>query len=330
MSTQNDHIDFDLIAKYLAGEAAASEVQDLEKRMEADADFQKEVHAMRSLWDAAGDAVIEVDAEAGWEKVSSSIGAEVLSIDRPSRANRSWLLAVAAAVVLAVAIPSVLWLTQNSIEMMTLESGGAMASLDLSDGSHVSLQEGSSIHYPDRFESDQREVWLDGVGFFEISADKEHPFIVHTSHGDVRVVGTAFEVDTRMVEEGILVEVQEGIVEVSDSKTNLNQRVEAGEAVKLSTKTQTIEFTEHLEPDAFFWKDRTIRFKKTELEQVIKTLEDAYGVQIALGSENIAGCELTATFKDETIESILDIISTTLRLELTEIDGDYTLSGEGC
>ncbi len=66
--------------------------------------------------------------------------------------------------------------------------------LTLNDGTKVHLNSGSTLQYPVQFTGDERLVTLVGEAFFDVAADKEHPFIVRTASYDVRVLGTAFDV----------------------------------------------------------------------------------------------------------------------------------------
>lgn len=66
--------------------------------------------------------------------------------------------------------------------------------LTLHDGTKVHLNSGSTLQYPVQFTGDERLVTLVGEAFFDVAADKEHPFIVRTASYDVRVLGTAFNV----------------------------------------------------------------------------------------------------------------------------------------
>ena len=57
------------------------------------------------------------------------------------------------------------------------------------------LNAGSILLYPEKF-SDTRCVYLTGEAVFDVTASKEHPFIVRTSDVNVKVHGTRFNVST--------------------------------------------------------------------------------------------------------------------------------------
>ncbi len=64
----------------------------------------------------------------------------------------------------------------------------------LPDGTKVWINSGSTLRYPKTFHGKTREVHLTGEAFFDVTHDKNHPFIVSTSEINIRVLGTAFNV----------------------------------------------------------------------------------------------------------------------------------------
>ncbi len=66
----------------------------------------------------------------------------------------------------------------------------------LPDSSIVWLNSTTVLRFPSRFADGVREVYLEGgEAYFEISRDTEAPFTVHTPQGEVRVLGTAFNIN---------------------------------------------------------------------------------------------------------------------------------------
>lgn len=71
---------------------------------------------------------------------------------------------------------------------------GQRVSVKLADGSSVILNPSSRLRVPNAFESKQREVLLEGEGFFKVAKNPSKPFIVATEKYNVRVLGTEFNV----------------------------------------------------------------------------------------------------------------------------------------
>lgn len=71
---------------------------------------------------------------------------------------------------------------------------GADANLVLPDGSRVWLNSGSRLEYPSRFGGGRRVVRLRGEGYFEVTHDPRHPFVVETEGFTTTVLGTVFNI----------------------------------------------------------------------------------------------------------------------------------------
>ncbi|MFL9484194.1 FecR family protein [Chitinophagaceae bacterium LWZ2-11] len=71
---------------------------------------------------------------------------------------------------------------------------GGQYRLTLPDGSNVWLNATSSLHFPNSFTGPERKVQLTGEAYFEVTKDKEHPFIVEFGKSSVQVLGTEFNI----------------------------------------------------------------------------------------------------------------------------------------
>ncbi|MGF6928689.1 transmembrane sensor [Chitinophaga sp. W2I13] len=81
--------------------------------------------------------------------------------------------------------------------MDTLEvPRGLQFTLRLADSTRVWLNAGSRLIYPAAFNGPSREVYVQGEAYFDVAADIERPFLVHTGKMTMKVLGTAFNVNT--------------------------------------------------------------------------------------------------------------------------------------
>ena len=55
---------------------------------------------------------------------------------------------------------------------------GTRTKLELSDGTLVWLNDGTTFRYPEQFAGSNREVYVDGEAYFEVKSDPNNPFIV--------------------------------------------------------------------------------------------------------------------------------------------------------
>src|SRR5699024_11863966 len=71
---------------------------------------------------------------------------------------------------------------------------GQRGNITLSDGTKVILNADSKIILPEVFQSDKREVTLQGEAFFEVTHNPDRPFIINTGQAVVEVLGTSLDV----------------------------------------------------------------------------------------------------------------------------------------
>ncbi len=81
---------------------------------------------------------------------------------------------------------------QNGMQHMTILNKAQESEVQLPDGTGVCLSAGSRLSYSRDFGTASREVTLEGAAFFDVAADAEHPFIVHTKAFDIEAGTAAF------------------------------------------------------------------------------------------------------------------------------------------
>ena len=80
--------------------------------------------------------------------------------------------------------------------LLTLHNNEASTTLvtTLEDGSIVYLADNSQLSYPEHFQREKREVSLLGNALFDVSGNKERPFLIETEQARIEVLGTSFNI----------------------------------------------------------------------------------------------------------------------------------------
>ncbi|PCE64456.1 FecR family protein [Sediminicola luteus] len=185
---------------------------------------------------------------------------------------------------------------------------GKTFDLQLSDGSHVKLNAGTTLKYPIRFLKDHpRQVYLEGEAYFEVAHDPKHPFTVHVNDKEVRVLGTAFNV-SNFAEDGTTNTVLvSGSVALSNTDaTGPDTLLKPGQKGAWHHVDQAL-VVEAVDIDLYTaWTKNQMILKKTAFGAIRKKLERKHNVTI----ENRYGLldvqVYTVTFGDESIEEILE------------------------
>lgn len=236
--------------------------------------------------------------EAAYRSVRSSI--------TNRRAARRKTLLISAALVIALVLSALaFWLATRSDQVnepvyaVVSTANGTLQPITLPDGSLITLNANSSLRYAEDFLSGtSREAWLEGEAFFTIAPAAQAaglPFALHTSAGDVVVVGTAFNVRQR--ENIFEVVLTEGQVKIEDRERNEMLTLLPGErAIRHGKKPLRIEPVE-TEPFTA-WQKNQLVFRNMPLSRVVERLQYDYQLTLQISDQDLLRKRVSATIND--------------------------------
>ncbi|HNP53590.1 MAG TPA: FecR family protein, partial [Ferruginibacter sp.] len=222
--------------------------------------------------------------------------------------------------------------TDNKTNNEITVKKGAKTKLQLPDGSQVWVNSDSKLSYPASFQGGQRDVYLEGEAYFDVVKDPKHPFIVHTSGIDVRVLGTAFNVKAYEAEPTIEATLVHGMIEVTKIneptapkvilkhhekliynkfvKTTSNETLPESNSPQNTTKPAiTIAQIAKQTPDSAFletaWVYNRLRFEDERMDELAMKMERWFDVNIRIDNDKLKAYRLTGSFENETIEDAL-------------------------
>ena len=198
---------------------------------------------------------------------------------------------------------------------------GMRSSVVLSDGTKVILNAGTTLSYPTAFVSGQREVKVNGEAFFEVSHDKEHPFIVSAENVKVKVLGTKFNVKAYDDDNDIEVTLAEGKVGVGLDTKNLIQIMPGQQIKYMKTSHRFIKREVRLQSYTA-WVCGKFYFTNYPLEKIAKQLERSFNVRIHILGNDLRNAAFTGDFvRGENIDQILRVMTANRPIKY-EIEGD--------
>jgi len=182
---------------------------------------------------------------------------------------------------------------------------GGLLQTQLPDSSHIWLNANSSLEYPAVFDENQRRVVLQGEGYFEVKADKQHPFIVCTGDIDIIATGTAFNVNA-YEKSSVDVTLVEGHVDVN---VGANRHFVISPGERLCIRGNSAELSQDPENKRkYSWKDGKLMFNNDRLDAVLARLSQIYPVDFVIQDSSLAETRYHATFSGESIHDILHLL----------------------
>ena len=103
-----------------------------------------------------------------------------------------------------------------------------------------------------------------------------------------------------------------------------------GEKAELNVEQKQIRKSANTDPNYMAWKTHILTFDNENLEQVIATLQNVYQTPILLSDNQLAGCRVTASFNNQTLESVLEVLKQTLDLQISQKGNVKEVAGKGC
>ena len=181
---------------------------------------------------------------------------------------------------------------EQAYHVMSIPRGGEFH-LTLADGTQVWLNSETELRFPVHFAGGERNVYLKGEAYFDVAKDSAHPFVVKTSMGDIKVLGTAFNVsvyDERM----IAATLEKGsICYLKDTRKGV--LIKPGEQL-ISTEGSDLPVVRKVNTRLYTaWKDNLFCFEEQHLDQIMSTLARWYDFQVKFESEELKKLELSGT-----------------------------------
>lgn len=323
MSRPEDHI----IIRFVKGEATDEELQVVSKWMnESDANART-IFELEATWHRLEAQKV---ASSQIEQALQRVMAHPVKVNasQPARAvgMRSWLGYAAAVIVLLVAGAAILYnLGVNKVSnatMMVAQAIEKTQQMVLPDGTHVWLNKGARLRYPDQFEGNERQVELEGEGYFEVTKDSLHPFIVSNDVMTVKVLGTKFNFKVDAKEKTGEVSLIEGSVGVRNSRISDMVVLMPGQKAEIDQKTGMLRVSEVNTRLSAIWHDDLIPFENANISEIARTLEAVYGVTVVLSD----GLDRQSTYSGSiqrkgSIDSVLNSLRNTVPVS-------YRISGK--
>lgn len=201
---------------------------------------------------------------------------------------------------------------------------GVRSQIQLSDGTTVLLNSGSKLTYPESFDGDTREVKLTGEAYFQVKSDQEHPFYVDLTGSKIKATGTRFNISNYSVDEEISVFLERGKVSILMDKGESQQPVQLKENEIIILNKAQKQYKIHSTDGSKYlgWIKGLLILKKDSINDVAVQLGRWYNAEVIYDDELAQrGYVFTATFKQETLEEAMKLLSYSTPINYKIIQG---------
>ena len=328
----------ELITKHLSGEASVEETKQVEAwvalRPENELHYQKikKVFEMGTAhYQKVNSSDLNIDVNREWNRFVSTVSKKetrVRSIISPGYSS-NWIRIAATLLLLIASGLMINYFISKNQEVQFLTSENSLT-VPLPDGSKVILNKNSSLTYAPSFGETNRKVTLKGEAFFEVERNPQKPFIISVNKTEIEVLGTSFNVQGYDELAAVEVIVATGVVKFSAPEKKLEVTLHAGEKGVYSLATQQMNSSVNEDINFLSWNTQKMVFEGKDLRSVIATLNKTYQANISLATEISPSCIVTVSFDHQTLESVLNVLKTTLNLTYKINGNRIEIVSAGC
>jgi transmembrane sensor len=369
----------DLIISYLTGSASVEDVEKVQAWLNADPNNRIYFDQLREIY-YIGKITKQpsgFDKEKSLERIKRRYYQVKLSEIENKNTQHGWLVryriawTVAATFLLAMGlgffIRSIIVpdMTKSILSAQLYNEittpKGARTNIILPDGTKVWLNAGTTLRYPEKFATKQRDVYLSGEAFFKVATNKKRPFIVHTSDITIKALGTAFNVTAYQTDKAVVTTLVEGVVKIESNQNSTEKKLiytlkpntkltyikkntkekqenqeQKAEPVKSITETkltdkrtnEQVVINENINTIlTTSWKDPRWIIKGEPITNLAVLLERRYDIKISIHATNdMDKYVFSGIIENETLEQFLDYLKMVMPIKYTIKKGQVVIT----
>jgi transmembrane sensor len=263
-----------------------------------------------------------------WGEVPPRPAVNIAKWHRPYAKWRAPVLAAVAVLCALVAVSYRGRLTEStSAQHVYTTISGQRTTVQLADGSRVTLAPETQLAVPVTFGQSTRAVTLVGEAYFDVKNADGAPFIVRTGTVVTRVLGTMFDVKRYARDTAVRVVVTSGKVQAAAERGRTTHPVTltSGMIGHVSDSIATV--TTVANPSAYTsWTQGRLDFRGVSVAEMLPELERWYGVRFALSDSSLSAVRVSASFDFDQTADALDFLKSLLSVRMTfDRHGDTTV-----
>lgn len=295
-----------IITRFLSKRFSVDTEEKVQKWIIKDENTEEKEQASLEYWDELNPSA-DADTYSALQRVNERIGysrKKAVKIPLCKKVRR-----IAAVLVpLLILAGSYLYYSSTTSNMIEVTVAyGEQNHLFLPDSSEIWLNAGTTIRYHEKFDDDQRKVYLNGEACFSVTRDEERPFVVETERLSVKVLGTKFNVKAYTEDKKIMTTLTSGKVEVCVE--NDTRILNPNEQLTYNLITSDLDVNEVPSNETDSWISGQLIFNNAPLNDILQTLERRFNISITNKTQISESNSYTIKFlQNESPEEILNIL----------------------
>ncbi len=322
----------EIINRYLTGQCSEEELIEVNAWMKESEENARQLFRMEEIYHlgkfdqyANEQRILRVEKQL-YKKLNEEKSRQIITLNM-----QRWMkYAAMIAVILVIGGGAGYWLYQNGNNqqmMVAVANEGIVKEVILPDGTKVWLNNSATLKYPREFSEKERNVYLDGEAYFEVTKNRHKPFTVQSDAMRVRVLGTTFnfksDKNCRIAEATLI----EGEIEVKGNKEEGQIILAPGQRAELNKNNGRLTVKQvNAKLDAV-WHDNLIPFQQADIFTISKTLERFYDVKIILSPDIQADKTYSGVLKRKSnIESVLKSLQNSIPIDYKIVGNNIFIS----
>jgi len=314
-----------LLISYFQGDLNDEDLREIEQWKNASPENRKIFDDSKTAWEGLEQLRLMKKYDAG--KAIRKVEQKIIS-GRKSKNFIEVFRKVAAILILPLLIATIWIATEKAPaesefqQWQTLVTPAGMRSeFILPDSTRVYLNSKTRLSYPLAFSSRIREVKLDGEAYFEVAENKKIPFVVDAGDIDIEVTGTEFKASNYQHENLLEVVLVSGEVNLYEGNYSEDRNVLTplvpGERFRFDLDNKTMNIKNVDVEKYYAWKDGILMFRDDSMEEVVCRMNRWFNVDIKLTGPDLTDYVYTATFEDESLTQILELLKISAPIDYT-------------
>ena len=303
----NDHKDnnpdFQLLARYLAGESTPEEAVDVDDWILHCEDNLKLFEQVSAAWQGATENIPQQTRRPvplrKLTRYGAGIAASLLLLF-----GGLWLLVRSPQKKPSDTIASA------GTSFITKRAGKDILRDTLPDNSIVVQNANSTLQYASDFNTTKRELQLNGEAWFNVTPNPAKPFRISIGNIRVIVLGTVFNV--QQTSASIEVAVKKGSIMMFNDSDSLI--VNTGRKGVYNITENKFILLNSFDLNEQGYATRVLTFENIPLKEIAAQIEKAYGVTVVFRDEKLKDLTMSSSFDNDPITYIFDVISVTLHV----------------